>query len=193
MLDSFKSYIKGQAPMTEEQFLQALSCLTPVKYSKGTVLLTQGEICPGIAFVLKGCLRSYVIDEHKKTHTLEFAPENWWIGDALSLYRQIPAMFYIDAVEDTEVLLAKMDFFKKMPDVFPEFYQLYIHHMHEWLRSVQKRLQNMLASSANERYLDFLATYPDLGIRLPQHMIASYLGISPESLSRIRHKFATRQ
>jgi CRP-like cAMP-binding protein len=193
MLDIFKSYVNGQAKVTNEQFGQILSCLTPASFSKGTVLLSQGEVCPHIAFVVKGCLRSYITDENKKMHILEFAPENWWLGDALSLYQQVPSLFYIDAVEDSQVLLAKMDFFKKMPEIFPDFYQLYIYHMHEGLRSVQKRLQHLLGSKAHERYLDFLATYPELGVRLPQHMIASYLGISPESLSRIRNKFANRQ
>jgi CRP-like cAMP-binding protein len=167
--------------------------LTPATVSKGTILLRQEEICQHIAFVVKGCLRSYITDENKKAHILEFAPENWWIGDVLSLHRQAPSLFYIDAVEDSQLLLAKMDFFVKMPQVFPEFYQLYIYHMHEGLRSIQKRLQHLLGSTADKRYLDFLATYPELGVRLPQHMIASYLGISPESLSRIRNRFANKQ
>jgi CRP-like cAMP-binding protein len=170
-----------------------MSCLSPVKASKGTILYKQGEPCPYVAFVLKGCLRSYITDENNKAHILEFAPENWWIGDVLSLNRQVPSLFYVDAIEDSELLVAKMDFFQKMPLVFPEFHQLYIYHMHDGLRSIQKRVRHLLGSNAQERYFDFLATYPELGVRLPQHMIASYLGISPESLSRIRNKFANRQ
>jgi CRP-like cAMP-binding protein len=193
MLDSFKKYVDGQSVVTAEQFAIVMSCLTPMRVNKGTILFRQGEVCPSVAFVVKGCLRSYITDENNKAHILEFAPENWWIGDVLSLHRQLPSLFYIDAIEDSELLLAKMDFFVKMPQVFPEFYQLYIYHMHEGLRSIQKRVRHLLGSNAQERYIDFLATYPELGVRLPQHMIASYLGISPESLSRIRNKFANKQ
>jgi len=193
MLESFKEYVNGQTAVTDEQFAIVMSCLTPLSITKGTVLFKQGEVCPYVAFVLKGCLRSYINDESNKAHILEFAPENWWIGDVLSLNNQVPSLFYVDAVEDSELLLAKMDFFEKMPQIFPQFYQLYAYHMHEGLRSIQKRVRHLLGSNAQERYLDFLATYPELSVRLPQHMIASYLGISPESLSRIRNKFANKQ
>jgi len=190
MIDMFKEYINMQSTVSNEQFGLVMSCLTPASVTKGTVLLRQGDVCEYIVFVVKGCLRSYIMGEDKKAHILEFAPENWWIGDSLSLYRQAPSIFSIDAIEDSELFLARMDFFIKMPQVFPEFYQLYIYHMHEGLRSVQKRLQHLLGSNADKRYLDFLLTYPELSLRLPQGMIASYLGISPQSLSRIRNKFA---
>jgi CRP/FNR family transcriptional regulator, anaerobic regulatory protein len=192
MLNNFKEYARTQSAVTDEQFAMVISYLTPLKVNRGDVLLRQDEVSKNIYFVSKGCLRSYVTDVNNKSHILEFAPENWWLGDPLSLFQQIPSSFNIDAVEDSVLLLAGMDFFIQAPQIFPEFHTLYISHMHQMLRSTQKRLRHLLGSNGDERYLDFLATYPELGVRLPQHMIASYLGISPESLSRIRNKLAQK-
>jgi CRP-like cAMP-binding protein len=192
MLDAFKAYVKGKEEISEEQLQLVMRLLKPLKVNKGTVLLKQGEVCRNISFVAKGCLRSYIRGANDKIHILEFAAENMWLGDSVSLFRETGSLYYIDAVEDTEVLLAGPDFFAQVPLLFPGFYLTYIHHIHDAVRNIHKRMLHLLASSGHERYLDFLETYPDLGVRLPQHMIASYLGVSPESLSRIRNRLSQK-
>ncbi|MEO8404808.1 MAG: Crp/Fnr family transcriptional regulator [Chitinophagaceae bacterium] len=190
MLEIFKTYIQGKGEVSDEQFELVKPLLKPMKVNKGTLLLKKGEICHYFSFVAKGCLRSYIRGDNNKVHILEFAPENRWLGDSVSMFRETGSMFYIDAVEDTEMLLLGKDFFTEMPVLFPDFYLTYIHHMHISVRNIHKRLVHLLGSSGHERYLDFIETYPDLGVRLPQHMIASYLGVSPESLSRIRNRLS---
>lgn len=192
MLDIFKEYVKSKTPFTDEQFELVKPYLITVNVSKGTVLLKAGEVCDYIYFVASGCLRSYIEDENNKSHVIEFASENWWMGDPYSLFGRSPSIFSIDAVEDSEVIFTGRDFYAAMPVSFPNFYMLYIYYMHESLRSIQLRLRHLLGSNGDERYLQFVATYPELAVRLPQHMIASYLGVSPESLSRIRNKLAQK-
>jgi len=187
MLDIFKTYVQGEAEVSDEQFELVKPFLKSMKVNKGTLLLKQGEICRYISFVARGCLRSYIKGNNNKVHILEFAPENRWLGDSVSMFRETGSLFFIDAIEDTELLLVGKDFFNEMPLLFPDFYLKYIHHMHDLVENIHKRLVHLLGSSGHERYLDFIETYPELGVRLPQHMIASYLGVSPESLSRIRN------
>ncbi|HLG38813.1 MAG TPA: Crp/Fnr family transcriptional regulator [Chitinophagaceae bacterium] len=161
------------------------------KVSRGTVLLRQGEPSAHLFFVAKGCLRSYINDKKGKTQTLVFAPEEWWIGDQVSLFREEPAMFSIDAVEDSEILVADRQFYEKMPGIYDGFYQTCFIYALEHLRLLEKRILCLQGIFGDERYLDFMRSYPELAVRLPQHMIASYLGISRQSLSRIRSKLAS--
>ena len=167
-----------------------LSLMIPMKVERGAILLQQGEICNHVFFVVKGCLRSYVTDKKGKAHTLSFAPEEWWIGDQISISRTEPAMFSIDAVEDSDILLADRLFFEKMPAIYEGFHRKCITHLMDHLRAMEKRMLYLLGAYGDERYLDFMEAYPDLALRLPQYIIASYLGISRQSLSRIRGKLA---
>ncbi len=190
MNKTFKTYLFTKYSINDEIADSIISLLSPRKISKGTVLLRQGEISSYVCFVASGCLRSYVTDKKGKTHILSFAPKEKWIGDQLSMIRAEPSMFSIDAVEDSEVFLACHSFFEKMPAVYNNFHQVCIIEMLEHLRLMQKRILYLQGVFGDERYLDFMQSYPELAVRLPQYMIASYLGISRQSLSRIRGKLA---
>lgn len=190
MTKTLKSFLFTKYHIPDDIAETIISLMIPMKADRGTTLLQQGEICTHVFFVVKGCLRSYVTDKKGKMHTLSFAPEEWWIGDQISISRTEPAMFSIDAVEDSDILLADRLFFEKMPGIYEGFHRKCITHLMDHLRAMEKRMLYLLGAYGDERYLDFMAAYPDLALRLPQYIIASYLGISRQSLSRIRGKLA---
>ncbi|MGP8215957.1 MAG: Crp/Fnr family transcriptional regulator [Bacteroidia bacterium] len=190
MFEVFRNYLKTKTSFTDQQFKVICSIFTPKKIPKGTIILREEEICQNYFFVTKGCLRSYIIDENAKEHIIQFAPENWWISDQNSIMKLEPAMFFIDAIEDSEVLVADRDFNDQFSAILPNG-SLVIKTLNlNSYKSMQKRVITLLSASAEDRYLEFIKTYPTIAARVPQKMIASYLGIAPESLSRIRNDLA---
>lgn len=186
----FREYLKGKVSFTDQQFKEISSMLTPRTVTKGTIILSEGEVCQHNIFVTKGCLRSYVIDKKGKEHIIQFAPENWWISEQNSLLKQEPAMYYIDAVEDSEILLGQRDFNDRLAEILPSGGKMLQVLFQSSFKAMQKRVVNLLSASAEQRYTEFIKTYPTVALRVPQKMIASYLGITPESLSRIRKEVA---
>lgn len=162
------------------------------KVSKHEMLLQEGEVCRNTFFVEKGLLRMYSIDKNGKEHVIQFAPENWLIGDRSSLYFNEKSRYYIEAVEDSEVLFLQPDFFSKLLEEFPNTIEKNDLIIQKHVKSLQDRINSLLGETAEERYLKFIKMYPDLLLRVPQWMIASYLGITPESLSRVRKELAKK-
>jgi CRP-like cAMP-binding protein len=193
MNEAFATYLRSQLALSEQELKQLSPLIRPKHIAKGDVLLRVGEICPYTCFVVKGCLRSFVIDEKGKEHIIQFAPENWWISEQISLLRQEPAMYAIDAVEDTDYLALDRQFFPEFIRLVPKAAEFSSRLQLNSLRSFQKRLVSHLSATGEQRYLSFIKTYPSLALRLPQKMIASYLGVAPESLSRIRKSLALQE
>ena len=162
------------------------------KVSKGEFLLQYGEVCRNTFFVEKGLLRMFSIDKNGKEHIIQFAPENWLIGDRSSLYFSEKSNYYIEAVEDSEVSVLQRDFFNKLLEEFPNSIEKNDLVLQKHVKSLQDRINSLLGETAEERYLKFIKMYPDLLLRVPQWMIASYLGITPESLSRVRKELARK-
>ncbi len=160
--------------------------------AKGTILLRSGEVNKTAFKVLKGCLKSYVIDKTGKEHIVQFAPEDWFISDIESFYHERPSTVFIDAIENTEVLLISrsniIDNKLLNQEVLIEMNNKYLNS----LIATNKRLIGLLSTSAEERYLEFTHTYPTLVQRLPLKLIAAYIGITPEYLSEIRRKLAKK-
>ena len=115
-----------------------------------------------------------------------FAPENWWIGDYTSARNKTPSPYFIEALEDSDVLLSDYDSNEKMMKSFPKIMENYQAGLQKHAAAKDKRIVSSLTATAEERYEDFLKRYPSIALRVPQHMLASYLGITPETLSRIR-------
>ena len=160
--------------------------------SKGTILLHQGEHCNTGYKVLKGCLKSYVIDKTGKEHILQFAPEGWLISDMDSFINGNPSAIFIDALEDSEVMLLTK---AALGELEEQYQPILVEQNKKLLRnliSVNKRLIALLSSTAEERYTDFIETYPTLMQRLPLKLIASYLGMTPEYLSDVRRKLTKK-
>ena len=188
MFLSFAQYLKSKIAIDDSQLQSVRQIVTEMRAKKGEVLLRANDICPYIAFVVKGCLRSFVVDAKGREHVIQFAPENWWISEQNSLFNQEPSMYNIDAVEDTDYLALPANMFDELQRIVPEAKAFTDRLQLNSLRSFQKRLVSHLSETGEQRYTMFVKTYPQLALRLPQKMIASYLGITPESLSRIRRQ-----
>jgi CRP-like cAMP-binding protein len=192
MLDKFAAYLKKRLSLTDEQATEAVSCLKTKTIKKGQVLLSAGDLKSEAYFINSGLLRYFSIDEKGKEHIIQFAPEDWMLSDRDTTVFNEPSVFYIDAIEDSEVVIVKKDFFPAIKNIVPEILELNILMLHNSIRFMQKRLNMLLSATAEERYLDFIKLYPNLTLRVPQWMIASYLGITPESLSRVRKDLAKK-
>jgi CRP/FNR family transcriptional regulator, anaerobic regulatory protein len=192
MFDLLRAYFERSFPVSEENFSLIKSVLVPKVLKKGEFLLREGEVAKFGAFVAKGILRSYVIDNKGKEHIIQFAPENWWISDKAGLTDGTASVFFIDAIEDSEVLLIDMEGHLTLIEKLPGYAASFRTGMQKRAEAKDKRIVHSLSSTAEERYNDFLETYPSIAQRVPQHMLASYLGITPETVSRIR-KQASRK
>jgi len=186
MVEAFFDYLRIKMYLTDEQITQLKPLVKLRQVEKGKILLRVGEVCLYTSFVLKGCLRSYVIDAKGKEHIIQFAPENWLISEQISFSKKEPAIYYIDAIEATDFVALDSSFTEELNRVVSNMPQVSNPLLLNSLRSFQKRLISHLSETGEQRYLGFIKTYPSLSLRLPLWMIASYLGLAPESLSRIR-------
>lgn len=183
MLEHFKTYMLNNTGISEDQYNELEHLTHALKIKKGTVLLKQNQVCDRAFFVCKGLLRSYTADEMGKDHIIQFAHENWWIADRSSFYFEEPSDLYIDAIEDTEVIYIQKEFLEKAEKLSENFASFNNIALQKNIRQMQKRINNLLAASAEKKDLDFITTHCD---------IASYLGITPESLSRVRKELARK-
>ena len=175
----------------QSDWIRSLSVVKKVR--KHQYLLQEGDVCRQNIFISKGCLRSYSVDNNGIEHIIKFAIENWWIGDRHSLQSGEPSKLNIDAVEDSEaVLISKADF-DLICQQIPAFNAMVNNLLQSAYDASQKRVLANISLSASEKYENFLQRYPDLALRLPQGMIASYLGMSPETLSRVRNQVMSRK
>jgi CRP-like cAMP-binding protein len=188
MYEVFQKYLDGKIVLSQEQSNRIRSLSVVKKLRKHQYLLQAGDICKYHAFVTKGCLRSYSVDGNDIEHIVKFAVENWWIGDRDSLMSGEPAKLNIDAVEDCEVVLLSTKDFDLICQQIPAFNDMVNNLLQSAYNASQKRILANISLSAIEKYEHFLQRYPDLALRIPQSMIASYLGMSPETLSRVRNQ-----
>jgi CRP-like cAMP-binding protein len=192
MFDFLYTYLSERMPLTREQFDAVQDYFISKKLSRGELLLREGEIAKYGCFVSKGCLRSYVVDNKGKEHVVQFAPENWWLTDIDSIVHKKPTLYFMDAIEPSEVLLIDFSSFQKLMSTLPGLAQSFQSGQQKHNAAKDKRIIATLTSDAETRYHQFLETYPTIAQRVPQHMLASYLGISPETLSRVRRKWSLK-
>lgn len=192
MFEVLFNNIRQKIEITDKEEEICRSLFIPKKLRKRQYLLQQGDVSKYTAFVEKGLLRSYVIDDKGSELIMQFAPEGWWIGDMYSSITGEAAEHSIDAIEDSELLLltpqAHEELLKQAP-VFERFFRLLLQNS---FIAMQRRLKGNIIQTAEEKYKNFIRLYPNIAQRVPQHNIASYLGITPESLSRIRKQMAER-
>ena len=163
----------------------------PKKLRKRQYLLQEGDVCKYTAFVEKGALRSYSLHEKGNEHVIQFALEGWWIGDQYSFLTGEPSVYNIDALEDSELLLITATANEEMLTKVPRMEKYFRLLLQNNMIAMQRRLVASLSFTAEEKYTRMLNSYPDIIQRVPQHTIASYLGITPETLSRIRKQIST--
>lgn len=172
----------------EEKYLMTLFEYKVIKAKD--FLIQQGEVSKQSAFVLNGCLRGYTIDSNGFEHVLSFAPKDWWIADMYSLLSQKPGNLNIEAMVDTEVALISKSNQDKMYEKVPKLERFFRIIIEKSLVAYQQRLNDNLSLTANERYMKFCKTYPQLINDIPQKQIAAYIGVTPEFLSKLRAKQA---
>ena len=172
--------------------MKIFESLQTKKVNKGTILLYKGDLCKYTYKVISGCLKSYVIDKSGKEHILQFATEDWIINDMASFVNQKPSSIFIDAVEDSEIALLTINHQISLNMLDHEDLVEMNMKLFKNIIATNKRLTNLLSASSEERYLDFIETYPNLLQRIPLKLIASYLGMTPEYLSEIRKKIARK-
>ena len=172
----------------EKQFF--LSLFEPRALKRKKLYLETGTVCRHSAFVLDGALKSFTVDREGKEHILSFATRDWWIADMYSFLSQKPAVLNIEAIADSEILMLSRDNQQMLYERIPKFERFFRILVENSLVANQQRLIDNLSSTAEERYLHFIAKYPMIPSCVPQHNIASYLGITPEFLSKIRARLA---
>jgi CRP-like cAMP-binding protein len=191
-MDNIETYLSEILEIPKDAITTCSGFYVSKKVAKNEFLLREGEICLDTFFVEKGLLRMFSLDKNGKEHVIQFAPENWLISDRSSLNFNEKSKFYIEAIEDTEVFILGNDFFTKMIENYPHIAERNDLLLQKHIRNLQNRVNSLLADTAEERYMNFIKMYPDILLRVPQWMVASYLGITPESLSRVRKELARK-
>ncbi len=174
--------------LDEEEKGQVVSFFKWKKLKKKQFLLHEGNIQKQAAFITAGCLRSYSIDKNGFEHVLQFAPPGWWIGDMRSYINQQPGILSIDAIDDSDILLILKTDLDKLYLAVPKLERLFRILAENSLATYQQRLIDNLSLSAMDRYNNFCQLYPSLIEHLPQKQIASYIGVTPEFLSKMLRK-----
>ena len=193
MFDKLRTHLVKKVQITDEEFTFVTTFFIPKKVRKKQYILQAGDVCKAIAFVSDGCLRSYTIDDKGEEHILQFAIDGWWISDLQSMLTNQPATMNIDALEDSQVLLLERALQEKLCRALPQVEHFFRLLLEGNYNAARMRISDLISSSAEDRYLHFLKTYPDIVQRVPQSQIASYLGITPQSLSRIRKELSEKK
>jgi CRP-like cAMP-binding protein len=187
MFENFEAYITSQVDLTKDELKQLRALSTTKKLRRRQFLLQEGDICRCKAFITTGLLKTYYLKEDGTEYIMRFSPENSWIVDHKSYYNQTPSRFNIEALEDTEVILWTRENFDALMEANPAIRSYSDKIKASSVDASQDRILANISYTAEEKYEDFITTYPDVFRRIPLHMVASYLGVSRETLSRIRH------
>ena len=190
--DVLRSYLEARASFTDEEFAFVRERFIPTTLPAGEFLQRAGDVPRHGAFVATGCLRSYVIDANGKEHIIQFAPETWWLADGTSLMTGAPSQYFFDAVEDSQLLLIDPPSQQLLLDHVPGYAAAFRTGLQKHSAAKDQRIVTTLTTTAEERYLEFIDRYPSLAQRVPQWMMASYLGVSPETVSRVRKNLSRK-
>ena len=178
-------------PLTDDEFTYCKTLFKPRKLRRRQYLMQEGDVCRFQAFVEKGILRSFTVDEKGAEHVLQFASEGWWIADLSSYHTGEPSLFNIEALEAADLLLIDRPSWEQLMQQLPKLEHYFRILIQNSLVATQKRLMQSLSETAEEKYIRFTQAYPDCVQRVPQHMVASYLGITRETLSRLRRNMTS--
>jgi CRP-like cAMP-binding protein len=183
---------KSSVAVSEDHRNLITTRLKPKKLRKKQYFLQEGDVCKYMGFVVKGATRMFAVDEKGHEHILHFGVEEWWVGDYESFHLLTPSKYYVEVLEDTDVILITSEQLQDLARTIPAITAMLESLNKGGTIANNKRMRAAISMTAEERYDDLAATYPHFLQRFPQNMIASYLGISPETLSRIRKAAVTK-
>lgn len=188
MFQRIREYLSRSVRLSEEEIKIFENSLELRLVPKKTILLQAGEVCNFEAYINKGCIREYFIDDAGIELTLQFATEDWWVSDITSFEDQIPSDMYIETLEDCELLVLTRQSKENLINEIPQLERMFRLMIQRHLSKLQKRLFKTVSATAMDQYIEFVTRYPTISQRVSQQYIASYLGITPEFLSRLRAK-----
>jgi CRP-like cAMP-binding protein len=179
--------------LTSDEMEQCKRFFSPKKLRRRQYFLQQDDVCRHTAFIVSGLLRSYTVDDEGEEHIIQFASQGWWLTDLYSNKTGRPTIINIDALEDCELLLLSRADEEALLQQIPKLERYFRLLLENGLIAAEQRLIYSLGKPAEEKYRTFIDIYPDLVQRVPLHMIASYLGVTPETLSRVRKQILERR
>jgi len=179
-------YFSKLLPLDDDEIEAVKRAFNERKVKRRQFILQEGDVCQLNTFVVEGCFRMYFVDDKGKEHNIQFAVENWWIGDIGSFHSEEPSKLYIEAIENSIILQIKkqdqLDLFVN----YPKFNQIFRVFTENALVACQRRVLQNISSTAEDRYIDFVKRHPYFFNRISNVQIASFLGVTPEFLSVIR-------
>ncbi len=179
-------YINKHVNLTADVEAFLTSKVSYRKYLKGQYIVQQGDVCKYECFVISGCTKTFFVDEEGQEHIIMFAIEDWWASDLGSFITQTPADFSVQCIENTEFIMFSNDDIEDLYSEIPKLERFFRLIIERAFVASQKRLIRNFSLSAKDRYLYFKKQYPKIDQRIPQYMIASYLGVTKEFLSKIK-------
>ena len=192
MENEFLKYFSRFRQLTDEESAAILHDICIERHKKGTILLREGQISKDVYFVLKGCVRQYLISDGDEKNT-DFFTEEEWVLTTVNYTDNIPARYYLSCLEDCILVVGNSENDKKLYQNFPELEALARSIMEKEIIKYKETLVSYITDSPEQRYVKLLRNRPELIQRVPQHHLASYLGIKPESLSRIRKRIFNKK
>lgn len=186
MFEVFEKYLRESVDLSNEDLISIRTACTTKNLNKWQSLLHDGEVCKNMFFIASGCFRLYRYDNEGTDHTVRFGIENWWITDQESYNTGNPSNYNIEALAKSIVIVWPKASWDELLATIPSFKIFYEQLVAKAFETSQQRIYSLISSPAEARYLEFLKTYPKIFNKVPLHMVASYLGISRETLSRVR-------
>ena len=187
------NYISDYVTLTEEEEVFLTSKVSYRKYLKGQYIVQQGDVCNYSCFVISGCTKTFHIDENGQEHIVMFSIENWWTSDMGSFITRAPADYNIQCIDNTELIMFSFDVIEELYSEIPKLERFFRQIIEKALVASQKRIVRSFSLSAKDRYLYFRNQYPKIEKLIPQYMVASYLGITKEFLSKIKSELNKHQ
>jgi len=193
MIEVLFSHIQQKVLLSDNDKDAIRNFFVPKKLRKRQYLLQEGDVCKYLTFIAKGLLRTYNVDDKGDEHMSVFGWEGWWLSDFNSFLSGEPAVFNIDAIEDSELLMISRTDYEALTITVPIMDRYFRILYQNSIVTKERRLMSSITHSAEEKYVQLVESNPKMIERVPQNLIASYLGIAPETLSRIKKNLALRK